>query len=281
MVVNIDIDRLIATYQETQSQVATAQRLGVSQSTVSKILVEHGLGVGKGTRQKRIEKTEVVALWNDLQDTQAVADRLGITQGHVAIVLRQHGTPSPRGHTRKYKLPMDELASLYRDGLSTAQIGARYNLSAERVRRRLIRHGVQMRTLKESVPRGPRNIQYKHGKGYNTMHFYRRQSYEVAAICLGRPLASGWVIHHMDENPQNNDPANLWLFPSQRHHANYHQQLLRLQRTDPAIDASRLVLENGGLKLPQPPAPFSLAPDIDPLALFDTLRTQLQDRTTS
>jgi hypothetical protein len=90
------------------------------------------------------------------------------------------------------------------------------------------------------------------------MHYYRRQAYEVAAICLGQPLPQGWVIHHLDENPHNNQPDNLILFRDQSVHARFHQRLLERQRAGQPFDATQLALESGGRQLPQPPAPLRL-----------------------
>lgn len=45
----------------------------------------------------------------------------------------------------------------------------------------------------------------------------------VAEQWLGRPLAPGEVIHHIDEDKHNADPANLAVFPSQAMHALCHK----------------------------------------------------------
>jgi HNH endonuclease len=44
----------------------------------------------------------------------------------------------------------------------------------------------------------------------------------VAASILGRPLAPGEVVHHVDEDKQNSHPANLAVFPDQATHARCH-----------------------------------------------------------
>ena len=44
----------------------------------------------------------------------------------------------------------------------------------------------------------------------------------VAERKLGRPLASGEVVHHIDGNKQNNSPENLAVLPSQAEHARVH-----------------------------------------------------------
>ena len=40
----------------------------------------------------------------------------------------------------------------------------------------------------------------------------------VMEAALGRPLAVGEVVHHIDRNRTNNDPANLQVFSSQSEH---------------------------------------------------------------
>lgn len=44
----------------------------------------------------------------------------------------------------------------------------------------------------------------------------------VAERMLGRRLTSEEVVHHIDGNKQNNDPANLEVLPSAAHHAHEH-----------------------------------------------------------
>lgn len=44
----------------------------------------------------------------------------------------------------------------------------------------------------------------------------------VAESMLGRPLAGGEVVHHIDGDKRNNSPDNLMVFPSQAEHAAWH-----------------------------------------------------------
>ena len=44
----------------------------------------------------------------------------------------------------------------------------------------------------------------------------------IAEKKIGRKLKSTEVVHHIDENKQNNDPNNLMIFKSQAAHVSYH-----------------------------------------------------------
>lgn len=46
----------------------------------------------------------------------------------------------------------------------------------------------------------------------------------VAQLMIGRGLRREEVVHHEDEDKTNNDPANLWLFPSQAAHLRHHRR---------------------------------------------------------
>jgi hypothetical protein len=214
--------------------------------------------------KKKFDHDEFVRLWHEHHDVQVVADIVGTSRSYASQILRKKGIVLKKGHPYHYDLPMEEVIQRYKDGESCARVGATYGVGAEVIRKRLRTLGIKRRSLKESVPRGPDNVFYKNGKGgTKVMHYYRRQCYEVAAICLGQPVPKGWVIHHIDENPRNNNPGNLMLFVSARAHSKYHQLLLKLQRGAKRVNEIQLALKSGALMLPLPPHQIELPPDIN------------------
>ena len=64
--------------------------------------------------------------------------------------------------------------------------------------------------------------------GYNLVTINGRYFPEhriIAATIMKRGLRKGEVIHHIDRNRKNNNPENLYVFPSQKAHMAYHQAL--------------------------------------------------------
>ena len=59
------------------------------------------------------------------------------------------------------------------------------------------------------------------GKSYSK-YFGRHEHRVVAEQMLGRTLKPGEVVHHIDGNPRNNVPSNLFVFASQKEHAEHH-----------------------------------------------------------
>jgi len=266
----IDHQAVVAAYRRLGTQARVAAELGLHQSTVSDILRANGIRIGKGGYQRRCSDEELLAAFAELQNQHRVAERFGLAPASVSYRMRRLGVHLGRGKRAPvHALPMDEVARRYLAGESTLDLGAAYGVDDEVIRRRLRTHGTVRRGLMESRPRGPKNSQWKGGA--RQVHWYRRESYEVAAICLGHPLHPDWVIHHIDEHPNNNDPDNLVLFASRRDHTLLHQRLQHLRRRGQPVDATLMALEAGGLRLPPPPAPIVSGRDIDPLALFERL----------
>lgn len=212
----------------------------------------------------------ILQTWREVGNQSKVAEILQMRQSQVSRILRSLGIHVGKGKRDPiHPLPMDEVSSRYLAGESCKDIASDYGIDPEVIRRRLRSAGTARRPRGQYEKSGSENPQWK-GGFQAPMHYFRRQSYEVAAICLGQPLPFGTIIHHLDENPENNAPENLVLFAAQKHHASFHQMLLRLQREGNQVDASRLASENGGIALPKPPHPLQLLSYKDHRALRQT-----------
>jgi HNH endonuclease len=217
---------------------------------------------GRGPRPT-LDWEAVIRTFFDCRNQHTTAARLGLRQGRVSAILRYCGVRLGRGKRDPvHPLPMEEVTRDYRGGTPTTELGRRHGVDPEVIRRRLRSAGVDRRPRGQYERRGSDNPQWKGGRE-ETMHYYRRQAYEVAAICFGQPLPRGTIIHHCDEDPKNNQPCNLLLFENQSAHGSFHQLLLERQQTEPEVDAIRLALENGARRLPLPPNPIVLPPDIE------------------
>ena len=266
----IDDQGILDAYANCPNQNELARTLGIPRRRITKVLHAHNLSEHPPRTPQMLERA--VEIWHQTHNTQKVADYLGLGRAHASAVLTQQGLDLPHGNAKaKIDLPMDEVAARYQAGESCSQLGLCYGVPGERIRRRLEKHGTERRPSRIAVPSGKDNYQYKDGKGYDrVVHYFRRQSYEVAAICLGYPVPQGYVIHHLDENKENNDPANLILFPSQKIHALFHQKVIRLQRAGQPVDAILIALEMHGQRLPPPPHPLLFLRDIDQPGLSET-----------
>ena len=68
-----------------------------------------------------------------------------------------------------------------------------------------------------------RNARLGKGKGKSYTKYYGRHEHRVVAEqMLGRELKPEEVVHHIDGDPKNNSPDNIFVFCSQREHAEHH-----------------------------------------------------------
>lgn len=90
------------------------------------------------------------------------------------------------------------------------------------------------------MPSGPDSPSWRGGRyvgtdGYVFIYFpehsragirgYVREHILVAEKCLGRSLTDVEVVHHIDEDTSNNDPANLYIFENNGKHMAHHKFL--------------------------------------------------------
>lgn len=70
-----------------------------------------------------------------------------------------------------------------------------------------------------------RNAHLGTGKDVSRLYpkyYSRLEHHVVAEQILGRPLRDGEVVHHIDGNPRNNSPENIFVFASQSEHSAHH-----------------------------------------------------------
>lgn len=52
----------------------------------------------------------------------------------------------------------------------------------------------------------------------------KREHVVIAERALGKPLPAGAIVHHLDEDPRNNDPTNLVICPDAAYHRLLHKR---------------------------------------------------------
>lgn len=263
-----------------------AKQVGISKGGVLYHLRMQAQGKTKDKSYWFVEnRDKALQLISEGLNAPTIAKRLDSTmteaQYHlVAAGIRTNGLP-------RNDIPEDEVRQMYWEkGWSIGKISEFYNCDTECLRKKMIHWGIERRSLKDSVPRGPGHRHYKDGNGAERSRNKdrkspRRESWQVAAICLGYPLPKGWLVHHHDENPDNNDWQNLWLFHSWTEHSLYHTRKSHLLLRGIEVDANQLALESGGVPLPRPPYPIPSLNDIDQHYLWQTLVQRVLGQTVS
>lgn len=106
----------------------------------------------------------------------------------------------------------DEMRRLYEDeGLTDKEIGARFGHSYQWALTIRQAYGIEGRARpKPASPRVQANGYVRLGDEW--------EHRVVAAEKVGRALLPGEVVHHIDGDPQNNDPDNLVVYPSHSEH---------------------------------------------------------------
>ena len=104
-----------------------------------------------------------------------------------------------------------------------------------------IRKPTIIRKKKDFLIKNGRPIVYapEHDRAFKsgTLTGYCYQHILVAEEKLGRKLQNGEVVHHLDENKQNNNPNNLVVFVNNAEHSRYHK----------CKDNGNLICDNNGV----------------------------------
>jgi len=200
---------------------------------------------------------KIVELFDAGKSLEEIAEIVGCAVSRASQILKEHGRSAwNRRYPHMQDLDDEQLFLDYQSGMRIDALLEKHQIKSSTLYRHLKRGNIPCRPRKGLC--GPKNHQYKHGKGSRTIERNQSLTKQVAALCLGYIVPRGWHIHHLDGEPSNNHPENLAIFHNKSEHANFHQQQLRLQREGAEVDASQLVLENGGFLLPLPPYPILL-----------------------
>lgn len=156
---------------------------------------------------------------------------------------------------RHIPIDSDLLKKMYQDeGLSIETIARKLEVSPSKIRTELVRQSIPRRGQGSRL--GSRNNNWSGGKktshGYiliykpdhphATSQGYAAEHRIVMEQLLGRYLEPQEVVHHIDENKQNNNPENLKLYPSESEHQRHaHGAGLNLSKAELA----RLYVEKG------------------------------------
>jgi len=203
-------------------------------------------------------KDRIVELFDRGLPLADISAEVGYTESRMTQILQERGRSAwKRRYPSQDDWDWNAIFADYQAGIPFEDILQKHKVSCTTFHRH--RNANKVPKRKRLGAPGKQNYQYKNGKNTEMRKLNRRYRYKARAIaeqCLGHPVPKGWNVHHMDEDPSNNDPSNLVLFPGKSEHAKYHQQLLKLQRAGSQADAIQVALENGGSLLPEPNGPI-------------------------
>lgn len=144
----------------------------------------------------------------------------------VAPMPEVHPAMREWNESRRIRLDDDELSSLYREGHTAKELAAHFGCSTHPIKQALRRLGLR-RPAKRRPGRGigRDNPAWKGGRrvrpdGYVvvwTPHGERLEHQIVAEQMLGRELLPGEIVHHVNENREDNRRENLRVMTQSEH----------------------------------------------------------------
>lgn len=262
-----DIQQFLALRRQHHSARKIAAMTGRSLTTVCRYLKQAGLELEKLSAADQLPETRRQALLSDYQkgySLKYLSRRYGVPYRGVQSLVSD--CPVPCHHTtgieRLQALRESVLGDYRQERIGVRDIATRFGTHEGTMRTFLAMHGV----LKQRGGQpGEHNAQYKarriHQNDREKGGYWARR---VVETTLGRTLPTDWVVHHMNEDPLDQTPSNLWVFPSAAAHHHYHQQLRDSLTLGGQQLPNRLALSNGGQWLPQMIGRLSSSRDTEP-----------------
>lgn len=251
------IDHICQLYQKNgQNALAVSRETGVTYKRVLRVLAENQLKESQDGRIANSEQTRdqkylhIIEVYKQNGGSKRAVSRiLNCTRNTVQKALDAYPVnPSeivyPEYFVKNKPFPDEvkqEIIERYIKGESTVQLGREFGRDPDMIRKLLTKNGVPAR--KNGKPFGRKNGRTERH------HYFAKQAYLVAEVCLGRLVCNDEVVHHHDENPSNNNPRNLWLFPNNQSHSGYHSRKAHLELSVLSKESIHLAREYGGFPL--------------------------------
>ena len=173
----------------------------------------------------------MLAMWAAGKSQAEIGVAFGMSQTRVSQILKTTPGWTPNNRRVWTAERRQRAADLYLAGATLTKVAALLNTSTRHVRAALAAHGVKSRPSFYFKP-GSANPMWTGGrtitKGYVYVHRpdhpqarkagYVLESRLVMEAKLGRYLTREEVVHHKDDNPLNNHPDNLKLYPNNAAH---------------------------------------------------------------
>jgi len=176
------------------------------------------------------QKQSILHLYDETKSTEITATRLGLKRATVAQYLKRQGIERTGYRQSACTRNFDLVVQMAQDGQSYSEIGRVVGTTGHRVRDFLDRYEIDH---PGHIQIGKDNPNWKGGKmidkdGYVLLrlpdhpladsHGYVREHRLVMSQKIGRLVEPDEVVHHIDNDHQNNDPGNLKLYHTNGDH---------------------------------------------------------------
>jgi hypothetical protein len=176
------------------------------------------------------QKKTILEVYQKSLSSRVAATAAGVTLNIASRYLKSQGIELSKSTGGACYRRIDEVRQWAAEGVALSEIARRIGTNHHRVSQFLKKHKIPMKLFRQE---GCNNPAWKNGEttdkdGYVLVHQpthphcnrhgYVRKHRLVMEKQIGRLLLPTEVVHHNDDNPQNNDPDNLQLFSSNSEH---------------------------------------------------------------